>query len=684
MPVFFMLLKKLIHCRILTLRVVLFVVFNETRYFVSISNRKIMRKIYLAALAILGLTPFLSAQRICGTMEHLQMIQQQDPSIIRERESIEEFTNQFVANYQGGERVLVTIPVVVHVVWNTTAENISDAQIQSQIAVLNQDFRKLNADVANTPSAFAGLASDANIEFCLASTDPNGSATTGINRVQTTVTAFGTNDQVKSSSTGGANAWDRSKYLNLWVCDISGGILGYAQFPGGSAATDGVVVDYQYFGTIGTATAPFNKGRTATHEVGHWLNLYHIWGDDGTGCTGSDQVSDTPNQGGSNYGCPAFPRVSCSNGANGDMFMNYMDYTDDACMYMFSTGQVARMQALFATGGFRASLVTSNGCGIPTPVACGNVTGLTVSGITQTAANVAWTAVTGATGYNLQYKPTSSTTWTTVNPTTNSFALTGLTAGTSYNVQVRSVCSAGTGNYTASTFTTTSTTTSCTDNYETNNTSSQAKTIPVNTNVTARISTSTDKDWFKFTNTSTARNIRIDLTNLPADYDVRLYNPSGTQVAISQNGGTTAEAIVYNTTTVGTYKLQVYGYGGAFNATSCYTLRASISSTAFREDGTLEEAEITEMPGASEALQVLSAFPNPTDGKLNLRYFSERDGLIEINVVDAIGRTVMHASVSAQAGDNQTNMELGDLENGCYHIVITDGSNQAVQRILKQ
>ncbi|MFN9958897.1 MAG: M43 family zinc metalloprotease, partial [bacterium] len=125
-------------------------------------------------------------------------------------------------------------------------------------------------------------------------------------------------------------------------------------------------MDYLYFGTIGTATDPFNKGRTATHEVGHWLNLRHIWGDDGTGCTGSDQVTDTPNAAGSNIGCPTFPRVTCSNGPNGDMFMNYMDYTDDACMFMFSNGQVSRMQALFATGGARASLLTSNGCGTPT------------------------------------------------------------------------------------------------------------------------------------------------------------------------------------------------------------------------------------------------------------------------------------------------------------------------------
>ena len=154
-----------------------------------------------------------------------------------------------------------------------------------RVDVLNADFRRLNADANNTwPQA-----QDSEIEFCLATVDPNGNATTGITRTSTNTTAFGTNDQVKSNSSGGKDAWDASKYMNMWVCDISGGILGYAQFPGGNPATDGVVIDYQYFGTIGTASASFDLGRTATHEVGHYLNLRHIWGDGG--CSVDDFVS---------------------------------------------------------------------------------------------------------------------------------------------------------------------------------------------------------------------------------------------------------------------------------------------------------------------------------------------------------------------------------------------------------
>ncbi len=315
-----------------------------------------------------------NAQRNCGSMEYLEFQYLKDPKRALKEEAIERHTNE-VLSRQASRAVtgVVTIPVVVHVVYNTTAENVSAAQIQSQIDVLNADFRRLNADASNTPSMFQGVASDPQIQFCLASVDPSGNPTSGITRTSTTRTSFGTNDQVKFNSSGGKDAWPAANYLNLWVCDISGGILGYAQFPGGSASTDGVVIDYQYFGTIGTATAPFHLGRTATHEVGHWLNLRHIWGDGG--CTVDDFVSDTPVAGSANYtGNPcAFPGPNtCNTGAGDqpDMFQNYMDYSDDECMNLFTTGQTARMRALFEPGGARASLLTSPACGTATPPTC--------------------------------------------------------------------------------------------------------------------------------------------------------------------------------------------------------------------------------------------------------------------------------------------------------------------------
>ncbi|RJP66724.1 MAG: zinc metalloprotease, partial [Candidatus Abyssobacteria bacterium SURF_17] len=276
---------------------------------------------------------------------HRRMLSQ-DPNYARVRDEIENLALRYAIHPEAVQRPGVTrIPVIVHVVWNTPQQSISDAQIRSQIDVLNRDFRHANPDVNNTPAPFLPLTADARIEFFLANVDPNGAPSTGINRRQTTVTSFSHNDAVKSQATGGADAWPADRYLNIWVCQLGGGLLGYAQFPGGPAATDGVVILHSAFGTMGTAAPPFHLGRTATHEIGHWLNLIHIWGDDGTGCSGTDYVADTPNQGGPNTSTPTFPHVSCGNAPNGDMFMNYMDYVDDPAMFMFTAGQVTRMQA---------------------------------------------------------------------------------------------------------------------------------------------------------------------------------------------------------------------------------------------------------------------------------------------------------------------------------------------------
>ncbi len=284
--------------------------------------------------------------RRCATMDVHRRLLSTVPDYARARDRIELHALRYELGELSSERTGVTrIPVVVHVVWNTAVQNVSEAQVTSQIDVLNRDFRRTNADVNTTPAPFLPLATDSRIEFVLAATDPNGAPTNGIERRQTSTAAFTDNDAVKSFGTGGLNAWPQNQYLNLWVCPLAGGLLGYAQFPGGPNATDGVVIQQSAFGTVGTATAPFNLGRTATHEIGHWLNLNHIWGDDGTGCSGTDNVADTPNQGGYNTGAPTFPHVSCSNGPNGDMYMNYMDYVDDRAMVMFSAGQVARMQA---------------------------------------------------------------------------------------------------------------------------------------------------------------------------------------------------------------------------------------------------------------------------------------------------------------------------------------------------
>lgn len=310
----------------------------------------------------------------CGFYEYQQALKQEDPSWEETMQLIEEQIQQYIQTHNMDAEVAdIAIPVVVHVLYNTSipSSNISDAQIYSQINKLNWDYQRLNADTVNTPSYFKNVAANTKISFCLAQRDPNGGWTNGITRTQTTKTSFSaTTDDAKFNSTGGKDAWPRDKYLNIWVVpSISGGILGYATFPGGPASRDGVVIGYRYFGdrdqqsafgTTFSLTSPYDKGRTATHEVGHWLSLYHIWGDDGTACTGSDNVSDTPNQADETYGCPNSPQISCNNGPNGDMFQNYMDYSDDICMNLFTNGQKNRMWS--ALNGSRVSLKTSNGC----------------------------------------------------------------------------------------------------------------------------------------------------------------------------------------------------------------------------------------------------------------------------------------------------------------------------------
>ena len=209
---------------------------------------------------------------------------------------------------------VTVIPVVVHVVYNGAAQNISDAQIQSQIDVLNRDFRKTNADVAAAAGVFQPLAADARDRVLPGHDRSRGQPDQRHHADLDHGRRLHRRRQGQVGATGGADAWPRDNYLNIWVCRLGGGLLGYAQFPGGPPRTDGVVILHTAFGTTGTAAAPFNLGRTATHEIGHWLNLRHIWGDDGTGCSGDDFVADTPNAAGPNFGMPAFPHVTCSNG----------------------------------------------------------------------------------------------------------------------------------------------------------------------------------------------------------------------------------------------------------------------------------------------------------------------------------------------------------------------------------
>lgn len=305
----------------------------------------------------------------CTTHSRWEKLVEQDPQALERKQALEEFTQAYVRE-PASRRAVIYVPVVVHVLYNNATQNISEAQVQSQIDVLNEDFRLLNSDALPSSHPFRAVATDTEIEFCLAEVDPNGNATNGINRVQTSESSFDDNsDDMKFTSQGGVDNWDPTKYLNIWVCNFpsSSSTLAFATLPSDLAdypEYDGVVARHEVFGRTGTAgTNGFglnDGGRTTTHEVGHWFNLEHIWGD--ANC-GNDFVNDTPPQEADNYDCPSFPHNannSCGGDANGEMYMNYMDYVDDGCMNMFTLGQADRMWA--AIDGVRSGLKTANVC----------------------------------------------------------------------------------------------------------------------------------------------------------------------------------------------------------------------------------------------------------------------------------------------------------------------------------
>lgn len=635
----------------------------------------------LALIATLGGSAF--GQRNCGTTEYMQQQFAQDPGYEERLQQIETFTQNYIAHeaeYEG-TRAVVTIPVVVHIVYNTASENISDAQVYNQIDVLNDDFRRLNSDAGETPSAFLDEAADCEINFCLASVDPAGAATTGITRTSTTKTSFGTDDQMKGA-TYGHTAWDRDKYLNIWVCDLGSGLLGYAQFPGGSASTDGVAIDYVYFGVGAAGSAPYDLGRTTTHEVGHWLNLYHIWGDDGNSCGGSDLVADTPNQADETYGCPGGTvRISCSNGPDGDMYQNYMDYTDDGCMNLFTNGQKSRIQALFSPGGSRVSITTSNGCSGGGGGSCDIPTGLSTTGISGTGATFNWSSVTGASSYNVRYKLTSSGTWTNTTSGTTSKTVSGLTSGSDYEWQVQTDCGGGsTSAYSSSaTFSTTGGGGGgCSDAYEPNETSGAAKTVVVGTTTTGLISSSTDVDWLKFTTTSPNTKIKVTMSSLPADYDMRLYNQSVSQKKISQNGGTVDETMIWNTKSSGTRYIKIYGWDGAYDASDCYDLLVETSSSNFRTDG----SEIIFDDYADNT--IIGIYPNPATSTMSVDYFSYQEMDVDVVVTDLLGNVIANTKASVVNGENMIEMNVTDYASGIYIIQISNGKSRYNEKFVKQ
>ena len=328
-----------------------------------------IRSLVLLVLAGLIINPVLSQQSCVSSQYNLRLLAN-DPQLAVRQKAIAKFLEpsdggirMLGATDNPTEQTIINIPVVVHVVYNGNAQNITDAQIMSQIEILNNDFRRRNSDSMYTPPHFRSFAADCRIIFTLAAVNEQGLPTTGIIRKPTNVTGFSMDDDIKFGATGGDNAWDSDKYLNIWVGGMSAGIVGYASAPGSDKKRDGIVIRFNAFGNTGAASAPYHKGRTAVHEVGHWLGLVHIWGDQNCG---DDMIDDTPVQQNFTRGCPSGTIViSCTNAPNGNMYMNYMDLTEDACTNLFTKGQRLRMRTLFNEGGPRHKLLSSTAISDP-------------------------------------------------------------------------------------------------------------------------------------------------------------------------------------------------------------------------------------------------------------------------------------------------------------------------------
>lgn len=313
-------------------------------------------KATFTAFFIFLLTFHLAAQQRCIQSMYQQQQAKENAFFTKHADAVNNIARQYAStgtnNGNTIESNIITIPVVIHNVYHFPEERINEEQVAAQLNLLNKCFRRLHADAANTPERFRSLAADCEIEFQLAISDPAKRSTNGIIRTYSPIKTWTADDKVKFSSELGANAWDPKQYLNIWVCNL-GDFAGYSSFPGGPANKDGIVIGLSAFA---------GDNKTLVHETGHWLSLKHLWGD--ANC-GDDEVADTPKQASYTLGCPTGIRTTCNNGVNGDMYMNYMDFTSDECTNLFTIGQKNKMRALFAPGGARNALLNSRGLSTP-------------------------------------------------------------------------------------------------------------------------------------------------------------------------------------------------------------------------------------------------------------------------------------------------------------------------------
>lgn len=696
----------------------------------------------------------------CAVLEHEQYLQSINPNRAQERMDYENTINTWINNQQNNPTVqggTITIPVVVHVVYYNSTQNISNNQIYSQIQVLNEDFSRTNPDASNTPAAFQGVAANCDIQYCLATVDPNGNATTGIERRQiSSNVSFSTNDNVKHYSTNGLDAWDVTQYLNLWVCNLGGGLLGYGEFPTGTASnTFGLVMGYSCFGsnytsygTFSSLGAPYDGGRTSTHEIGHCFNLIHIWADD-AGCSWSDNCNDTPNQKGENYGCPSYPQTTqsggrCSTSDPSSMFMNYMDYTDDGCMNLFTQNQKTRMLAVLNSAPYNA-LQTSTACQSPSAGIDAGISAINTPGSTPlcnttftpnvTITNFGTSNLTSATiNYRIDAGPIQTYNWTG-----------NLTTGQTQNVTLASMTTtAGTHTFTAYTSNPNSGVDANSGNDQSQRTFSvgstgqnlpyaegfESTTFPpagctinnpdaATTWARTTLAAKTGSASMFMDNNNYAANGEVDELVLPAFNLTSVLNPVMTfQVAYqmytdpSSNPNFSDTLRVMISTDCGTTWTQIYGKW----STNLTTTTPTFSSTQFvptQSQWRLENISLSPYQSQSNVLikfrhttdyenqmyvddiNIMNAtdaaditlhsnidlFPNPSSGQVNVGVTMMNRDNLTIKVTNSIGQTVSSVSENNTLGGMYT-LDLTAEPNGVYFIEVQTGTEVVTRKLV--
>jgi len=590
----------------------------------------------------------------CGSEEYLEHLKATQPEAYKQ---INAFKQQLAAPSQRSLRMTSTtdtfikIPVVVHVVHKNASgaiggTNISDAQILSQITALNNDYQRLNADSVNTPPGYKPIAANVKLQFCLANRDPNGLYTSGITRNYYNQATYTVSDATLLSS---ISYWPSDQYLNIWVCDISGKVIGFAQPPGassvpglgpvdGAAATDGVTIDYKAFGTIGTLQSQYNLGRTTTHEVGHWFGLSHPWGEYHSGdCSLTDYCSDTPpcaNGFESSYpGCSAAAPITCTPAR---MIQNYMDYSDDACMNLFTQDQKTRMRTTIEFSERRYALLSSLGC-------------CTVGTVL-------------ATPYEKSFEDASITSdgWYTINPNSNSIYTKG---------------------------------------FELSNTSAFANGSHAVSVTNDSVYIESDATTHKYVFSYVSPYLNLKTTPNPKLRFNWAYSPLANNAATDSIVICIAEGCEEN------WKLLHTFYGSAFTSTTnpralfspdptewntteinlsnyAYNAGARIKFVAYSKGINTFYVDNINILQSSDVF-VANVFPNPTYDVINIKTIFDGTKTIDYIVYNVLGQLIFKAT-DENVYSYTKQIDLSSLAAGVYLVQVSDGNEKTVRKIVKQ